>query len=413
MIAASTPAPFAAITPGGSDSVRVEFRESNNTNPHEYDVDVEYDLTGAPEDQVLRSRFDDGSPRMRVRSRVTLDLTGDHELFSGHFAKLYRDARFEALRSLPPAPIAAQLAREALFDVARSGRSVFARLFLNQKYEEPVRGPDLDVERAVVAALGRAQKVVIHCAKRPVFPWAFVYDRRVETNAGPKNVEIGRFWGMSRVLQVESADTARETRLVAPLKAMSAICQSLLTPPVTASTADPFTSAPPDRLVGQSLTDVDDLRDALAALDVNAFYSLTHGSQLHVPAATTSCLMLGANAVNVSDLMEEPLPTSKITPVLVFLNACETSVLQGWDERSMPGYLVTRHHPRRLCYLGTSAEVPRLVAVDFARGFWERVLRGESVGSAVLETRREIYERSGNPLGLLYSLHGRAATRLG
>jgi len=409
MSGASKPIGRDPIVTNDEAVVWIVFQE---TATDHYVVDVCFDIDPNAPDEAPLTRFD--PRRACVRSRVDLDLNGDHALIHDHFSRTYRDLKFASLCQAPqPGVVAQALAREALFDIARSGQSVFNRLFLHQHYEEPVRGPNPEVERAVRSALRRADAVHVDCTGGgPIYPWAFLHDDdALDEIAGAKFLDLTRFWGLSRVLQVEHADTARTFLLAAPLMVGSALCPTVLSTPTPLQGADPFAILPAGRAERRALADVSDLRDALADMRDGALYALVHARHELAAAPATSRVIFDNNPISVQALLGRSVALGTNEPVLVFLNACETSVLRRWDHNTIPGHLIKRH-ARRLCYLGTSAEVPRPLAVEFARGFWERLLRGESAGRAVLDTRRALFERSGNPLGLLYSLHGKARTHM-
>ena len=46
-----------------------------------------------------------------------------------------------------------------------------------------------------------------------------------------------------------------------------------------------------------------------------------------------------------------------------------------------------------------------LLAMNWAKRFFEQFLDGNTLGEVFLNLRREFLERHGNPLGLLYGMH--------
>ncbi len=97
--------------------------------------------------------------------------------------------------------------------------------------------------------------------------------------------------------------------------------------------------------------------------------------------------------------------------MLVFHNACESAPVTAWDARTLPGILV-RQHPGRVCLIGTTADVPATLAMEFAKEFWRRFIGGSTAGQALLDARVWLLREYGNPFGLLYTLHGKADTHL-
>jgi hypothetical protein len=62
--------------------------------------------------------------------------------------------------------------------------------------------------------------------------------------------------------------------------------------------------------------------------------------------------------------------------------------------------------------IGTEAPMTSVFAHAFAEQFFTHLLSGCDVGTALLRSRRYFLERH-NPLGLAYTLYGRATTKLG
>lgn len=57
-------------------------------------------------------------------------------------------------------------------------------------------------------------------------------------------------------------------------------------------------------------------------------------------------------------------------------------------------------------------ETPALFAIEWAKRFFDRFLKGESVGEIFLALRKEFYEQNRNLMGLLYALYVDGDTRL-
>lgn len=87
----------------------------------------------------------------------------------------------------------------------------------------------------------------------------------------------------------------------------------------------------------------------------------------------------------------------------VFFNVCEGGSTAFDDETTYAGTLVTNGADS---VVAVEAEIGDEFASDFARRFYERTIRGRSVGDAVFETRREILAESLNPSALFFSVYG-------
>jgi hypothetical protein len=94
---------------------------------------------------------------------------------------------------------------------------------------------------------------------------------------------------------------------------------------------------------------------------------------------------------------------------LVFINACETAQLSPLIYDGFVPYFMSKGARG---VIGTECETPALFAVEWARRFFDRFLRGETLGQIFLDLRREFFFQSNNPMGLLYSLYVDADTRL-
>lgn len=93
---------------------------------------------------------------------------------------------------------------------------------------------------------------------------------------------------------------------------------------------------------------------------------------------------------------------------LVFLNACTSAALED-EEDSLIVCLLRRGFDH---IVGSEAELPDRVAGEFATRLYRALLRGMTLGAAVLQARKELIEVHRNPAGLLYTLFGNPGLRL-
>lgn len=86
---------------------------------------------------------------------------------------------------------------------------------------------------------------------------------------------------------------------------------------------------------------------------------------------------------------------------LIFLNACGTARLRADSAFSFPQLFMEN---RNRGFIGTEIEMPDDVAWTFSTAFYERFLQwGRPLGSAMLEARRHLLYKHGNPLGIAYT----------
>jgi hypothetical protein len=87
---------------------------------------------------------------------------------------------------------------------------------------------------------------------------------------------------------------------------------------------------------------------------------------------------------------------------LVFINACQSAELSPTFYDGFVPYFMAKGARG---VIGTECDTPALFAKDWSDRFFERFLKGESLGEIVLDLRREYYFSHNNVLGLLYALY--------
>ena len=129
-------------------------------------------------------------------------------------------------------------------------------------------------------------------------------------------------------------------------------------------------------------------------LDVLYFY--THGGiDSGQPYLEVSDGRLVSNSLEatLSDLEHHPL---------VFLNGCSTG---DYGPESFVSLIDDFRKAGAAGVIGTECAVPELFAEAFAARLFPRLFRGDRLGQAMLEIRREFLTKNRNPLGLVYSLY--------
>ena len=90
----------------------------------------------------------------------------------------------------------------------------------------------------------------------------------------------------------------------------------------------------------------------------------------------------------------------KVRP-LVFLNACASADV---DPSAVSSFSSDFGRGHFMGFIGTEAVIPEAFGFQFSRAFYEALLDGEGVGSALLSARWALLRQFKNPLGIVYCL---------
>jgi hypothetical protein len=126
-------------------------------------------------------------------------------------------------------------------------------------------------------------------------------------------------------------------------------------------------------------------------------------------AGSESWMYIGDSQVNESTLRMLRFFAPKRRPI-VFLNMCQSADLVP----SMSSGLVRvflDHNASAV--IGTESPMTPVFASVFATDVLRHLFQGEDIGTALWQARRHYVFKMRNPLGLAYTLYGRATTRLG
>jgi hypothetical protein len=274
------------------------------------------------------------------------------------------------------------------------------------------------------------------------FPWALIYDIPVESDAAlepctagwdrvgrdatarscPKDVHALNslcpfgFWGFRHIIeQPPSVRRGRPIRLWAG--------RGGARPSLTVARSDKLSDDLADRHLSalrRSFAELqvcdrkDTLRKALTGAVGDGLYFYGHGRRpLPDEVSTPTVLEIGGgDRILPEDLNawgEEPGWSiwEEVAP-LVFLNGCHTV---DHDARSWLPFVTAFAGLQAGGIVGTEITVEQGLAGAFAERFWELLLAGHEVGSALHQVRMELL-RKGNVLGLAYTAHCSAALRL-
>jgi hypothetical protein len=111
----------------------------------------------------------------------------------------------------------------------------------------------------------------------------------------------------------------------------------------------------------------------------------------------------GGDLIVLSDLYIEASPRTPLPGnPLVILNACESAALSPSFYEGFLPYLLAKGARG---VVGTETDTPAVLAAAWAERFFDRLLAGEPIGSAMLAVRRELAAEHHNVLGLLYAMY--------
>jgi hypothetical protein len=122
-----------------------------------------------------------------------------------------------------------------------------------------------------------------------------------------------------------------------------------------------------------------------------------------------SWIHVGGGEIKESRLRQKNF-FSKRRP-LIFLNMCQSAELVP----SLSSGFVRVFLDKNACAIvGTECPMTAVFAHEFAKQTFDHLLNGAGIGTALWEARRYFLSpQFRNPLGLAYTLYGRAAARLG
>lgn len=117
-----------------------------------------------------------------------------------------------------------------------------------------------------------------------------------------------------------------------------------------------------------------------------------------------SALQFGKNSLLTLKDLNQLAPTDTHLPgnPLIFINACESAELSPMFYNGFMPYFVEKG-ARGL--IGTECPVPAVLAVEWAKKFFDGFLAGKPLGDLFLSLRKDFYFNNNNVLGLLYALY--------
>ena len=124
----------------------------------------------------------------------------------------------------------------------------------------------------------------------------------------------------------------------------------------------------------------------------------------------STLILSGNDKLTIKDLsIDAPIVDRLLNEPLVFINACESAELSPLVFDGFVPYFVAKGARG---VIGTECKVPAKFAVEWARRFFDRFLKGEALGEIFLALRQEFFNDEHNLLGLLYALYVDCDTRI-
>jgi len=144
------------------------------------------------------------------------------------------------------------------------------------------------------------------------------------------------------------------------------------------------------------------LLDALSKGIYTAWHFSGHGAFIDIEHPDQSQMILENGAVFTPETISGKVKNMGKTNPLVFLNACQIGK-SAWGLTGISGWAAQFLDAGAACFIGAYWSVSDDAAAGFALCFYERLLAGDSIGTAVKAARRSI-KKEGDPTWLAYTV---------
>ncbi len=323
-------------------------------------------------------------------------------------------AFYQAALDIPP-EIDAQTSRQ----LAEVGFRLYQRIFFGPSADEQCKNLGRKLRE-----LAQKEKLKIQIFSQEfVLPWGLLY---MADRFDPNRVDVQLFLGLKHIIEhiplqqsllVTSSRMDASSGLTVGLNVNTDIDKQTRYPLVgkqleywQALKSDGAKVSLIKRTTASEVTGA--LSDGQGPDQVLYFYchGLAQGVD-DVGGVSASTLMLsGSSRITLDDLyMYAPTDDHFANTPLVFINACESAKLSPLIYDGFVPYFMAKGARG---VIGTEVETPALFAIEWAKRFFDRFLKGESVGEIFLALRKEFYEQNRNLMGLLYALYVDGDTRL-
>ncbi len=308
--------------------------------------------------------------------------------------------------------IPAAVHQEAVQRLSRAGYLLFQQLFFGSEADAQLRRLGTSLQSLLRDGPRRIQVV----SQRPLLPWHLMC-ATPEFPSG--NATIDDILGLKHEVEYVPMDPGAETGV------LDTVIDT--TPGLTAVLAvnEDIDRRGNRRLVADQLdywekrngsqlhVDIRRARENVVAALANPtraqqlLYFYCHASSYRLgegggPMSSGLTLSRG-DLIVLSDLYIEASPRRPLPGnPLVILNACESAALSPSFYEGFLPYLLAKGARG---VVGTETDTPAVFAAAWAERFFDRLLAGEPIGSAMFGVRREFAEKHHNVLGLLYAMY--------
>jgi hypothetical protein len=292
-------------------------------------------------------------------------------------------------------------------------------LLLQKLFYAPGAGLDSkaigDVLRRLASERTSRLKLQIIAESLPV-PWGLLY---VGDVSDPTKLDWDNFLGMRHVIeQIPLQNPMRVTDrriLTNPFLAVSVNLNddidSQMDCDFVKQQRDYWQSSERIKVIGRKTSEelVAALNDVNNTDQILYFYGHAGSNGLTDPGGPGgSSLALTNSTVTLDELtLTAPASVQLGGSPLVFINACESAEMSPMFYDGFAPYFMSKGARG---VIGTECKTPAYFAMVWARQFFDLFLKGEPLGTAFLDLRREFLLKQGNPLGLLYAVHCNADT---
>jgi hypothetical protein len=309
------------------------------------------------------------------------------------------------------------------------GVVLYDRLF----YSAPGNVPQILQRVEKIGSTSKQPLRIAFFTNQIYIPWQILHPLSINSN-----INVGDFWGFKYVITSIPQDG---NRACGPLPSqipwpdpLNLIYVSFHT---TAATPDIMTTY--GQLFGQSLRAsyglgslagplgsepfIETIKTRNASLSSLFFFTHAHSGTLFSGSPSQSVISTDPNGSRIDfsetdalpyfDLLEATIVADKTVPFFqnhpfVLLNGCETGT-QGvarTTANSLPGIFLDRGAS---VVIATEAPIWDQFGLGFANKLVSLLAAGESVGDALLLSRKYFLDYAKNPLGLVYSLYGNSS----
>lgn len=326
------------------------------------------------------------------------------------------DPVFQTALDIPPERRAAALRRLAL-----AGAALFARVFYPDDGKTELKQLGDSVRE--IACQPGARLRLQFVSKQFTLPWGLLYVGDVKSGFEPSWDYFLGFRHLIEQLPLMVDFVAQTTQiasdqpsLVVSTTVNGAIDAEMQFDVVAGHQA--FWEETAGTRAGLRVVRRDGAKEVLAALadvhdEAQFLYFYCHAT---APALGTdrrigaAALTLADGQITLTDLWLEAPSREKLNgrPV-VFINACGTQQLSPLFYQGFVPYFIAKGARG---VIGTECKVPALFAAEWGRDFFTLFLEGQTLAETLLALRRAFLDKYGNPLGLVYGIHGDGDVRI-